>query len=52
MTCRLLRLFALEPVVPRGHESHGREAQGKSQENAAGENSDDHGITPFHLEKS
>jgi hypothetical protein len=47
MTCRLLLLFALEPVVPRGHESHGREAQGKSQENAADENSDDHGITSF-----
>jgi hypothetical protein len=47
MTCRLLRLFVLEPVVPRGHESHGCEAQGKSQENAADENSDDHGITSF-----
>jgi hypothetical protein len=47
MTCRLLRLFALEPVVPGGHESHGREAQGKSQENAADKNSDDHGITSF-----
>jgi hypothetical protein len=42
-----LGLFALEPVVPRGHESHGCKAQGKSQENAADENSDDHGITSF-----
>jgi hypothetical protein len=47
MTCRLWRLFALEPVAPGRHESHGREAQGKSQENTADENSDDHGITSF-----
>jgi hypothetical protein len=47
MTCGLWRLFALEPVAPGRHESHGREAQGKSQENTAGENSDDHGITSF-----
>jgi hypothetical protein len=49
MTCRLWRFFALEPVVPARHESHGREAQGKSQENTADENSDDHGITSFFV---
>jgi hypothetical protein len=49
MTCRLWRLFVLEPVVPGRHESHGREAQGKSQENTADENSDDHGITSFFV---
>jgi hypothetical protein len=47
MTGRRLRLFALEPVVPGRHESHGREAQGKSQENTADENSHDHGLTSF-----
>jgi hypothetical protein len=46
-----LGLFALEAVVPRGHQSHGREAQGKSQENTANENSDDHGLTSFSFRK-
>jgi hypothetical protein len=42
----------LEPVVPGGHEGHGREAQGKSQENAADEYSDDHGITSLTIKIS
>jgi hypothetical protein len=48
MTGRLLGL-ALEPVVPGRHEGHGREAQGKTQENAADEDSDDHGTISFFV---
>jgi hypothetical protein len=46
LTALLLRLFAFEAIVPRGHKSHGREAQGKSQENTD-ENDGDHGLISF-----
>ena len=46
---RLPRLFALEAIAPDGQESHSREAQGKSQENTADKNNDNHGIISLGL---
>jgi len=39
----------LEAIDPGCHQGHGGEAQGKTQENAADENADNHGVISFPL---
>jgi len=41
----------LEAIAPGGQESHSSEAQGKSQENTADKNDDDHDVISLPLGK-